>query len=356
MEMGRWGGRSRITMKKRVFPVCVTAGMAILCIGIVVGYTISVRWCPCSTTRSAYREKRLPSPYKFINPLLECETYAPTLHRFVLLRHEINQYIEATERAEGVSHISVYLRDMASGAWMGIGEQDRFAPASLLKVPLMMAILKEAETNPAILQQKIYCAADSAPIPQHYDAPTSALNQERTVEDLLFNTIAYSDNEAANCLGLNLQTAFFDRVYADLEVTLPDIRTPRDFITVKEYASFFRILYNSTYLSEEMSEKALEILSKSVFEKGIIAGLPAGTIVAHKFGERSDDTSDKQFHDCGIVYYKDSPYLLCVMTKGTDTEELPAIIAEISKRIYEYYEAKHAEKSRGQRSPDFVFP
>ncbi|MDO8560151.1 MAG: serine hydrolase [bacterium] len=58
-------------------------------------------------------------------------------------------------------------------------------------------------------------------------------------------------------------------------------------MSVKDYASFFRILYNASYLNREQSERALGLMTKTRFRDGIIAGVPAGRPVAHKFGERT---------------------------------------------------------------------
>ncbi|HEX8923420.1 MAG TPA: serine hydrolase, partial [Patescibacteria group bacterium] len=109
-----------------------------------------------------------------------------------------------------------------------------------------------------------------------------------------------------------------------------------DIISVKSYASFFRILFNSSYLDNDMSEKALEILSTSRFKDGLIAGVPNGVAIAHKFGERQYlATGQKQLHDCGIVYPASSrPYLICVMTRGQDFSHMENSIKDISAAIY----------------------
>ena len=79
----------------------------------------------------------------------------------------------------------------------------------------------------------------------------------------------------------------------------------------------------------------LEILSKTDYKKGLLAGLPEGITVAHKFGERAySDSNIKQLHECGIVYITGSPYLVCIMTRGTDFDQLASVIAEISSVIY----------------------
>jgi hypothetical protein len=63
--------------------------------------------------------------------------------------------------------------------------------------------------------------------------------------------------------------------------------------------------------------------------------LPKSLAVAHKFGERELPNGIKQLHDCGIVYLPKHPYLLCIMTRGTDYDRLSTVISTISKKIYE---------------------
>jgi beta-lactamase class A len=121
----------------------------------------------------------------------------------------------------------------------------------------------------------------------------------------------------------------------EIGVSFKGAEKSEDFISVKMYSSFFRLLYNSTYLNREMSEKGLEILSTTHFASGIPAGLPKGMMVAHKFGERGLANSQlKQLHDCGIVYFSKSPYLLCVMTRGDDFKKLSDIIKDVSSIVY----------------------
>jgi hypothetical protein len=82
-------------------------------------------------------------------------------------------------------------------------------------------------------------------------------------------------------------------------------------------------------------------MSKSSFRSGIVAGVPDGTVVANKFGERfldtpGTDTPDMfELHDCGIVYAPASSYILCVMTKGTDFKKLSKVISDVSRDVWQ---------------------
>jgi hypothetical protein len=56
---------------------------------------------------------------------------------------------------------------------------------------------------------------------------------------------------------------------------------------------------------------------------------------SHKFGERKFlDSGETQFHDCGIVYLPKKPYLLCIMTRGTDLNKATKVIKNISQAVY----------------------
>ena len=90
-----------------------------------------------------------------------------------------------------------------------------------------------------------------------------------------------------------------------------------------------------------MSEKAIALIADADYNKGIEAGVPVDIEVAHKFGEREFETGGlKQFHDCGIVYYPNNPYLLCVMTRGWAIDKLQDTISTISKMVYEEFNSR----------------
>jgi hypothetical protein len=77
------------------------------------------------------------------------------------------------------------------------------------------------------------------------------------------------------------------------------------------------------------------------FDQGIVAGVPKGVTIAHKFGEREVvGEPEKQLHDCGIVYYPKHPYLICIMTRGSDFEKLAQGIRELSELVYKEIDEK----------------
>lgn len=268
--------------------------------------------------------------YHFINPLLECQTPASYNNVLDSLENEIRATIDSDYRQGKVSHVSVYFRDLNNGPWIGINEGEKFSPASLMKVPILISYLKAAETDPGLLQSKLTVTVlEGDVLPQNIKPEeVVASGQSYTVEDLLNRMIKFSDNLAANTLLQNSQLVELEKTYRQLGIVIPN-GSAENFLSVRDYAAFFRVLYNASYLNREMSERALYMLSQSTFRDGIVAGVPSYVNVAHKFGERRLEDS-VQLHDCGIVYRSNHPYLLCVMTRGDNFAKMKQVIKDIS--------------------------
>jgi hypothetical protein len=93
-------------------------------------------------------------------------------------------------------------------------------------------------------------------------------------------------------------------------------------------------LYNASYLNKANSEFALSLLSKIDFKNWLPAWVPENIKVAHKFWEFSINGTQKQIHDCWIIYYPNHPYLLCVMTRWTEYAKLESTLSQISKLVF----------------------
>lgn len=287
--------------------------------------------------------------FRLINPLLECDVAMDSVDRAELKRFEgrIQRLVGKLIETGKSRSISVYFRDLNNGPWFGINERERFAPASLLKLPVLMAYLKLAESDPSVLARS-YTMTEAAFQGAEHLVPHPrdlVVGQSYTVSELLRQMIVSSDNRAARLLVRDPREHFL-RPFIDLQITVPGQDQPADFMTVKSYSSFFRILFNASYLSAEKSESALQLLTQSEFRHGLVGGVPAGVPVAHKYGEwtlpagqalpagQTPAQSLLQFHDCGIVYYPRRPYLLCVMTRGRDLADLLGSIRDISQEVY----------------------
>lgn len=284
-------------------------------------------------------------PYKFINQL-RCE---PDLARkkkeYVSLTNDLSDFIDSEQDKGTLTSGSVYFRDLQNGPTMNINGQENFAPASLLKVPLMVTYYKKAEAEPGILERRFTITGSLKTLPQNIQPGRSAeIGKAYTIDELIKLMVTQSDNIAWQALLTDLRQNYseedFVSTLSDLGIIDPRKRSDQQYITVQAYASIFRILYNSSYLDLEMSDKALSVLVQSDFEEGMVAGLPDDTLVAHKFGEQKNG-DEQQLHDCGIVYFPENPYIICIMTKGKNVSELTRVIQEVSKMVYEEVERRN---------------
>lgn len=273
------------------------------------------------------------------SPLLECEVFEDqgmkTLSPF---KYKIEELIKSYTDAGLLQDGSVYFRDLNNGMWFGINEGVFYRPASMLKVPVMIAYFKLAESAPTTLTEKILYNGNVDLSKIQGVPPESSLVAGRSysVDELIYDMIVLSDNNAAQLLVENIDPRFLDKVLADLDVNFNPTSLER-MITTHSYSGFFRILYNASYLNHDLSERALGLLSRSKFREGIRAGLPAEQLAATKFGEWGDsaDSEIVQLHEFGIVYYPGRPYLLGIMTRGKRGNDFEALIQEISRVVYE---------------------
>lgn len=258
-------------------------------------------------------------------------------------QYKVNTLIENTLKSGNVAAVSVYFRDLNNGNWFGIREHDKFSPKNLLKVPLMIAYFKWAESNPLVLRKTLTNTRKEQEITQRQDDQVNKLETGKaySVNDLIFRMIAHDDADAYALLYANLPSSRLDKIFNDLYVEY-DPHKQEDTLSLNAFAAFFRVLYNSSYLTEEMSEKALRYLSKSTFRRGMVAGIPPNVDIASKHGERNisdiisgDEKALSQLHEFGVIYYPNRPFLLGIMIRGEDFDQMTKTLRDITRLVYE---------------------
>ena len=330
-----------VLMKKGIRQYVAIGGIVLL--AALAGWFMAVTFHsskPVANESIPVRENS--SEYKFINPLLFTENGTVHSPEHASLEQQVTSYISEAKNKGDAESVSVYFRDLNTGRWTGVNEDEKYKPSSMLKVPLLMADLKLAEKKPEYLsEERPYVRQYDAR--QYYQPKTQLTNKNYTIEQLLSAMIIDSDNDAANTL-FNDNSEGFKELYQAFRLPTPSEDSP-DYMSAKSYSVIFRILYNSSYLSRDMSERALKLLSQTDFNMGLTGDLPKTITVSHKFGENTLEfpggvVQQKEFHDCGIIYYPSNPYLLCVMTRGQDFSKLAAVVSNISKLTYTYIDQK----------------
>ena len=271
---------------------------------------------------------------QFTRPLLFAEPAceSPSLSG---MKSDIETIINSYKVQGTISTASVYVREFKNAEWISINEQEKYSPGSLLKVPELIAFYKMNENNPGILDKVVtYQNALSSNKNTNFNSKHIELGKSYSVKELLRYMIEYSDNDATMILNSMIDKNTFGRVFTDLGLSEPDYKAVEFKITANEYSLFMKELYNGSYLTKANSEACLSLLNKCNFNSGLMKGLPANCIVAHKFGEGGLDNAPN-FSESGIIYCGNTPYLVTIMTKGKDMKMLPLVVSDISKKVYE---------------------
>ncbi len=330
--------------------------LCLLALGGAAGwFTHGVFLSPDAYRGSVLRDDA--SGYSLIDPILACdigsEEAFPELDP---IKQSLQNTISAEEKTPATQDVSVYLRLLKSGKWFDINPDMKYAPASLLKVFIMTSYYKENEDYPGTLNKQL--AYEGSVNPTQDDPgeviPHLTNGKLYSVGDIIKQMIIYSDNDAFNTLVDNFDPKTleaFNNIFTDLNIPSPATQSENNlqFMTVSSYATIFRVLYGATYLTQDDSETALDLLAQAQYNDGIVAGVPAAITVAHKFGVRSipasaTSSAASELHDCGIVYYPNHPYLLCVMTQGADFGHLQQDLQDISKTTYQAMDTYYANR------------
>lgn len=285
-----------------------------------------------------YREVR-ESGYEYIQPLLECDA-DQRAEPYEALRRDLQANLSSLDIHEDTS---MYFRDLKTGMWVGINEDQVIPPASMSKMYVFLAAYKKESIEPGFFDEEFVYRnqfinqrnLDT----EEYRDHILVEGETYTIKDLLERMILYSDNEAfwaVNYLLNKKYPGYMDEMSSGLLVG------EDGYVSLKNFSNMFRLLYNATYLPKEESEAALTLLTKTSFTEGIVAGVPESVKVASKFGFFNPEPGIGElyrFNHCGIVYHSSRPYLLCLSIPSDtldDFRESMKQAEDISVAVYKW--------------------
>src|SRR4051812_14400915 len=190
--------------------------------------------------------------YKFINPLLFSRISKDLFTKeFEPLVSEVNASISDFTKQGTAKNVSVYYRDLNTGHWTGINENEKYDPSSLLKVVTLLTYIKKSLTDPSILSKQLYYpGADETG--QYYKETDKLTPGNHTILGLLKAMIIESDNKAKEILTKEDPKAFND-TYKEFRLPMPLNDEDNDYMSARSYSVLFRSLFNSTYLPWDVS-------------------------------------------------------------------------------------------------------
>jgi beta-lactamase class A len=239
---------------------------------------------------------------------------------------------EIAARVDGV--VGYAIVDLTTGDRIGHLERETFPTASAIKLAIVYELFKQAEEQRIDLDEKTTLdrrqAVGGTGVLVEMGTPTLS------IRDYAVLMVTLSDNTATNVL---IDRLGMDRIAARMQgLGLAGTKLRRHMMDTAaarrgdENVSTPDELVRLLKAMNDGMPKAIELLKKPK-ENRLRKGLPEGVASADKSGELEGVRVD-----AGIVFAKNRPYALCVMTTFLkDEAEGERAIVDISRAAYEYF-------------------
>lgn len=268
---------------------------------------------------------------------------------------DLRSRLEVRAAEDGADVVGVYFRDLTSGDSILLDVDSRVHAASMMKVPVLIQLFRDAEAGAFALDDSVVVTntfesiVDGSPyelsVPDDSEGTLYArVGEKESIRQLAELMITISSNLATNILIDRVDAkrvqATMRQLGADSIAVLrgvEDIKAYRaglsNTTTARDLGVILEAIYAGRAAGPESCREMIEILSRQRFNEGIPAGLPAGTRVAHKTGSITEIR-----HDGGIVYTEaGDAFVLVVLTKGIeDSAVADALIADVARMVFDH--------------------
>ncbi|SJZ70221.1 beta-lactamase class A [Pilibacter termitis] len=242
---------------------------------------------------------------------------------------QLQQALQKEKNAHEEKLAIAYI-DKATGQVIEVNGESQFFAASTIKIPIAMRIADLIE------EKKISWATEIVETEEDYEEGTGVIagdgREKYTIEELVRDSIVYSDNIAKNMLIRQITPSYKETVKNIYQRYLPNnVTSGENSFSALQLA---KILDN---LSSERDrnasyEKIYQYMKQTIYHERLETSETKGK-VAHKIG-----SNGSYFHDIGI-FEGNYPYVLVVMT-----DEMPNatdVISEISNIVWRLQEKEY---------------
>lgn len=254
------------------------------------------------------------------------------LINFLPLRDAIRTYIAK----QSDDTLGIYFEYLPSGNSIGVNDKMEVRLASLIKIPVIMAVYKQIEFGKLSKNQTLIIQQEH--INKEFgDLWKRGVGTSISLKEAVDLALKKSDNTAADLLTATLPEGAIDHVFDSLDIP-KDKQNNLPIISPKNYSSILRSLYLASYLTKDHSNEILEVLTQTDFKDTISSDIPSSIPIAHKIGVYNQPGKETIFSDCGIVFVPKRPYIYCIMTDANQ-KQANQYLQFLSKMIFGYITA-----------------
>ena len=212
---------------KRIYVIILL--VIILAMGLSLGYFIGqykMRGSINGALNIIHPIRENNPSYKFINPLLAyIIPSTDEQNNFGAIKNKIEYFIDSEKNKGNIYDTSVFISDLNKGRWIGVNENQKYNPASMLKVVIMVVYFKDEEQNKNILSKKLTYSQslDQLLRKDSFNVQSNLeINKSYSVEELINKMIIDSDNGAKVLLLSNINQSSLDAIYNILNIENPE--------------------------------------------------------------------------------------------------------------------------------------
>ena len=265
--------------------------------------------------------------------------------------HSLDARVRSLIAASG-AEVSIAFRMLDGSDELFIDADRSFHAASTMKVPVMIELFRQAEAGTLsldeslIIRNQFHSIVDGSvyALSEGDDSDREVyakVGQPMTLRALNDAMITVSSNFATNILiekvGAANVRATVKKLGGDGMVVLRGVEDQKAFdkgmnnaTTARALLVLLEKLGRGQAVNPRADAEMVAVLKRQQFNTAIPAGLPPGTVVAHKTGNIT-----RINHDAAIVYGP-RPYVLVVLVRGIQEQKVSgALIASISRAVWE---------------------
>lgn len=241
---------------------------------------------------------------------------------------------DALEQATG-AHAGTYAVACASadGSWsVDVNGDEPFVSASIIKLAILGTLLDQAQSGALSLDDSV-TVGPSDIVGGTGVIQASGAGGSYTYRQLAAYMIQDSDNVATNLIIDAVGMSAVNEYASEIGLTQTALnRRMMDFAagdenytSANDVAHMLQLIYQGKLASSDASEFALDLLKGQHDNAGLLEGLPAGSVFAHKTG-----TLDGVFNDGGIVFDR-NPYVMVVLSADAEKSQAQACMVDVAQ-------------------------
>lgn len=248
----------------------------------------------------------------------------------------------------------IYVYRFPTGNEISINADTLFPTASMIKIPIMLAIFDRLSRQELTLDTTLVYYADSIHYPYKGGDALSRFRDGEgiTLGKLMAHMLTFSDNHASLWLqdiagsGVTINRWLSDHGFfrTRMNSRTPGRQTDWEVYgwgqtTPREMAELLRGIYEQTWFNPYWSEKMYRYLCRSYWDGEALSQIPPTVQIASKQGAVSESRSE-----VALVNGFQGDYLFCVITKNqsdtrwTDDNEGYTLIRAVSRLLWTTFE------------------